>query len=66
MTLDDVNGLDGMDDEEDDIYTIETAKETAETSHLRTSEQEERHTFVITGEMMSHLLLYARHFCYYR
>lgn len=34
---------------EDEVYTIETAKETAETSQLTTSEQEERQTFVITG-----------------
>lgn len=35
---------------EDEVYTIETAKETAETSQLTTSEQEERQTFVITGK----------------
>ena len=30
-------------------HTVEQAKETAETSQLTTSEQEERQTFVITG-----------------
>ena len=37
------------DDAEAERYTIETAKETAETQQLTTSEQEERQTFVITG-----------------
>lgn len=33
----------------EEIHTLETAKETADTTHLTTSEQEERQTFVITG-----------------
>jgi hypothetical protein len=33
-----------------EVFTIETAKETAETHQLTTSEQEERQTFVITGK----------------
>lgn len=32
-----------------EVINIEKAKETAETQHLTTSEQEERQTFVITG-----------------
>ena len=45
----------GMEDE--DVYTIETAKETAETSQLTTSEQEERQTFVITGWLVGTIVL---------
>lgn len=33
----------------EEVHTLERAKETAETSHLTTSEQEERQTFIITG-----------------
>ena len=33
-----------------EVINIETNKETAETSHVTTSEQEERQTFVITGK----------------
>lgn len=33
----------------EEIHTLETAQETADTTHLTTSEQEERQTFVITG-----------------
>jgi len=33
-----------------EVINIETNKETTETSHLTTSEQEERQTFVITGK----------------
>ena len=32
-----------------EVINIRSAKETAETSHLTTSEQEENQTFVITG-----------------
>jgi len=35
--------------DEVDVFTIETAKETAQTQQLTTSEIEERKTFVITG-----------------
>jgi len=45
---------------EDEVYTMETAKETAETSQISTSEQEEKQTFIIravvdprTGEEVS-------------
>ena len=34
---------------EDERYLMERAKETAETSHMTTSEQEETSSFVITG-----------------
>ena len=34
---------------EEERYLMERAKETAETSHLTTSEQEETSSFVITG-----------------
>lgn len=33
-----------------EVINIETNKETSETSHVTTSEQEERQTFVITGK----------------
>ena len=35
---------------ESEVVNIETAKETTETSHVTTSEQEERQTFVIRGK----------------
>jgi len=38
---------------EDEIYTIETEKETAETSQISTSEQEEKQTFVITSKWVN-------------
>ena len=46
---------------QEETYNIETSKETAETDRLRTSEQEEKKTFVITGGYrMKKVQLYQR------
>ena len=36
----------------EEVHTLETAQETADTTQLTTSEQEEKQTFVITGSLL--------------
>ena len=37
----------------EEVYKLTRAKETTEASHLTTSEQEEKQTFIITGEFLN-------------